>query len=164
VEVVCHPGANRGRGDARKGKQENVKPETPAAARLRWEEGTSRSAVRWPEGYSSRGQALAVHDAIRKLSKLLQFLAWFETDGLSWGYRNLGARARIASDAGFPGPDIEDPETAELDPLSLTERALHALEHGLHGHFGLRLRDAGPVDDFVDDIRFYQNSLLEVTG
>ena len=72
--------------------------------------------------------------------------------------RHFRAGARIAADAGFARFHGEDAEAAQFDAVALLQRALHLLEHGLHGHLGFGLGDAGLVDDFVDDVELDQNA------
>src|SRR5579883_31534 len=98
------------------------------------------------------------------LLQRLQLLAGLEAHGLSWGNRNLRAGARIAPDAGLARFDVEDAETPQFDAVALFESFLHRLEYGLHRHFGLRFRDAGPVDDLVDDVQLDQNASSNPLG
>ena len=91
-----------------------------------------------------------------RLLQGLQFLAGLETNCFAGRNRDLRARARIASDAGFARLDGEHAETAKFNAVALFERALHFSEDGLDGHFGLRLGDSRLIDNFVDDIELDQ--------
>src|ERR1700722_301444 len=95
----------------------------------------------------------------RRLLQSLQLFAGFESYSLAGRNGHLGAGPGIASDSGLAGLDVEDAETAQFDAISLLEGFLHGFEDRLHGHFSLGFRNAGLVDDFVDDIEFDQMSL-----
>jgi hypothetical protein len=90
----------------------------------------------------------------------LEFLAWLESNSLAGRNRNLGARAGVPANAGLARADIEDAKTAKLNAFPAAEGSLHALEHGFDRHLGFRFRDTGAIDNFVDDIGFYQETLL----
>jgi hypothetical protein len=91
----------------------------------------------------------------------LEFLAWLEANSLAGRNRNFGARAGVPADAGLARPDVEDAKAAKLNAFSTTEGSFHTLEDGFDGHLGLRLRDPSSIDNFVDDIGFYQETLLD---
>jgi hypothetical protein len=89
----------------------------------------------------------------------LQFLAWLEANGFTWGDGDFGAGPGIATDASLAGPDVEDAETAQLNTFSLTKRSLHALKNGLDGHFSLRLCYSSLTHYFIDNIELDQDIL-----
>jgi hypothetical protein len=88
--------------------------------------------------------------------QLLQFFTGFKANGLARRNRDLRTRAGISTDAGFPRPNIEDSEAAQLDSFSVAKCTLHAFKNGLYGHLGFRLGDAGPSHNFIYDVEFYQ--------
>src|SRR5580692_9890382 len=94
------------------------------------------------------------------LLQRLQLLTRLESHGLSRGDGNLRAGSRIPPDARLSRLHVEYAETTQLNAVALLERALHTLKDGFHRHFGLGLRDAGPVHNFVNDIQLDQVSLL----
>src|SRR5277367_3744272 len=84
------------------------------------------------------------------LLQCLQFLARLEADRFPRRDGDLGSRARVTADAGFPRAYVKDTEPAKFDPFATAESALHALEDRLHCHFGLGFRNPSPVDHFVN--------------
>src|SRR5512146_2251347 len=82
----------------------------------------------------------------------VQLLAGLEADGLARWNVDFGAGTRIAADAGLARTDVEDAETAKLDAIALRKCLFHRLEDDFHRALGLRLGDAGPAHDFVDNI------------
>src|ERR1035438_9186263 len=84
----------------------------------------------------------------------LQFLARLKANRFAGGNIDLGAGARVASNAGLARPHGEDAEAAQLDAIAARQRLLHALKYGFHRGFGLGLGDTGLGDDFVDQIQF----------
>src|SRR5215471_18783514 len=87
----------------------------------------------------------------RQLLKRLQLLARLEAHGLSRRDRDFGAGARVPSNTGLTGADIEYAEAAKLDSLTPAESSLHTLEHSLDGHLRFGLGDARLIDHFVND-------------
>ena len=82
----------------------------------------------------------------------LQFLAGLESHGLARRNRNLRAGARVTTNSSFARPNVEYAKSPQLNAVALGQRTLHAFKHRLYGHFGFGLGDAGPVDNFVDDV------------
>src|SRR5262249_16143565 len=68
------------------------------------------------------------------LLQYLQFLAGFEPDSLPWWNRYLGAGPRIPADSRLARLYVENAKAAELDPVAVPKRFLHALEDGLDRH------------------------------
>jgi hypothetical protein len=91
-----------------------------------------------------------------RLLDRLQFFARLEANGFARRYRNFGAGARIAPNAGFSRPHVEHAEAAELDAVAFGERALHALKHGFDGNFSFGFGDARLGNHFVDDVQLDQ--------
>src|SRR5262245_46886535 len=58
----------------------------------------------------------------------LQVFARLEADRAPGRDPYLLARARVAPDAALPGLHLEDPEAAQLDPLTLHQGVLHRFE------------------------------------
>ena len=86
----------------------------------------------------------------------MEFFAGFEADGFAWGDGDFGAGTWISADAGLSGADIEDPEAAQLDALSVGEGFFEALEDRVHRGFGLHAGQASPFDHVMDDVLFNQ--------
>ena len=86
------------------------------------------------------------------MSDGLQILAGFETYGLAGWDGNLFPGPGVAADSGLAGFDVEDAESPQLDPIVALKRALHRIEHGVNGSFGLASGNSGPLDDMVDDV------------
>jgi len=82
----------------------------------------------------------------------VQFFAGFEANGFAGRNIHFSAGAWVAANAGFAWTDVEDAETAKLDSVALRQCLFHRLEDDFHRALGLRLGDAGPAHDFVDDI------------
>lgn len=95
----------------------------------------------------------------RALLDGLQLLARFEADSFSGRNGNFGAGARIASDACFPGADIEHAEAAQLNALAVGQRTLHAFKYRFDRHLGLGFRNPSSVDHFIDNIELDHSCL-----
>ncbi len=91
----------------------------------------------------------------------LQFFARFESDGFAWRNRYFRTCAGIAANPGLARFDGKNPETTQLDTVSVLESPLHFLKNGFDGHFRLGLGDTGLADDFIDDIELNQAALPE---
>src|SRR5271166_4249218 len=89
-----------------------------------------------------------------RLLDRLQFLAGFEADCLAGRNVDFRAGARVSPDAGLAWPHGEDAEAAQLDAIAVRQRSLHAVEHSFDRHFRFGFGNAGPGDDFVDQIQF----------
>jgi len=86
----------------------------------------------------------------------MQFFARFEANRLAGCDADLGARPRIAPDAGLARPDVEYAEPAQLDALALGERPLESLEHRVHSRFRLVTLQAGALNHLMNNVLFYQ--------
>src|SRR6185295_3005323 len=86
------------------------------------------------------------------LAQVLEVLAGLEADRAAGGNPHLLASPWVTADSALAGLHLEDPEAAELDPLSTHHGFLHRLEHGLDRDFSLDLRDVGGPADLVDDV------------
>ena len=90
----------------------------------------------------------------------VQFLAGLEADSFAGSDADFGAGAGIAADAGFAGADAEDAKSAQFDALAGGQSLLEALEDRIHGCFRLGARQAGALDDVMDDVLFNQWGIL----
>jgi hypothetical protein len=84
------------------------------------------------------------------LAERLEILARLETDGLAGRNGDLGAGARISSDAGFPGLDGEDAKASEFDTVATAQGLLHRFKDGVHGGFCLGPWKAGALNYPLD--------------
>src|SRR6516225_37614 len=117
------------------------------------------------EGIGGRRKIRGRHcDGMGGLLQCLQLLAWLEAHGLSRRNRDFRAGTRVAPDARLAGLPIKNAETAQLDAVALLQSLLHGLEDSLDGHLRLRLRDARPIDYFINDVQLDQISLLQRHG
>lgn len=82
----------------------------------------------------------------------VQFLAGFKTDGFTGSDADFSPGSRVAPDAGLAGPDAEDAEAAQLDPVASGESVFEPLEHCIHRCLRLGSRQACPLDDVMDNI------------
>src|SRR5678815_3873324 len=82
----------------------------------------------------------------------LQLFPRLEAHGFARRNGNFGARPRISSNASLAWTHIEHAKSAQLNPIALRQRTLHALENRFNGEFRLGLRDASFIDHFVNDI------------
>src|ERR1700733_14090102 len=101
-----------------------------------------------PTGWKPAGKPLAALPSIDRL----QFLARFKAHSLPRRNGNLSPGARIASNAGFARTHVEHTESAQFDAVALSERLLHAFEHGFHSQLRFGLGNAGSIHYFVNDV------------
>jgi hypothetical protein len=92
----------------------------------------------------------------------LQFLAGFESHGLTWRNSYFRARPGIAADSSLAGFYVEDTKTAKFNAVISSQSLLHGLEDGLNSDFRLGLGYACAVNYFVNDIELYQTNLLKI--
>jgi hypothetical protein len=90
----------------------------------------------------------------------MQFFTRFEPHSLARGYAHFRASAWIPADAGFPGADTEDAESAQFYALAGGEGLFEALEDGIHRSLCLRTRQARALDYVMDDVLFDQGDDL----
>lgn len=90
------------------------------------------------------------------LVKFVQVLAGFEADGAAGSDADFGSGARVAADAGFAGPDVEDAETAEFDAISFGERSFEAFKDGLDGGLGFYAGQSGTLNYLMYDVLLNQ--------
>ncbi len=82
----------------------------------------------------------------------VQLLTWLEADGFAGGDRDFGARAGIATDARFAGPDGEDAKAAQLDAVACGKGLFEAAEYGIDCLFCFDTGYAGPLNYLVHDV------------
>jgi len=85
-------------------------------------------------------------------SDFAQALARLEANRLARRDLDLDAGLRIATDAAFAIPDLEDPEAAELDASLVEKRLLHRLQDCRDGIGRLHPRYVDSLRHAVDDI------------
>jgi len=88
----------------------------------------------------------------------VEFLARLESDGLSRRDADLGSGAWIASDTGFARTDAEDAKSAQLNAVARGEGLLEAFKDGIYGGLSLGPRQAGSLDDVMNNILLDQCS------
>jgi hypothetical protein len=86
----------------------------------------------------------------------MQFLARLETHRFARSNRDLGSSARVAADTGLARTDIEDAKAAQFDTIAVGQGLLEAFEDGVDRGLCLDAREAGPLNDVVDDVLFNQ--------
>src|SRR5436305_8111107 len=91
----------------------------------------------------------------------LQLFAWLEAHCFAGRNIDFSPGARVASDARFARTNIKDSKSTQLNALTFSQGLLHALEHGLHRHFGFGFGDTGFRDYFINDIELDHGRLLE---
>lgn len=95
------------------------------------------------------------------LFERVQVLARLEANGAAGSNADLSASARIASDSGFAGPDVEDTEAAQLDAVAAGECALEALKNGFDGGLGFYAGQSGTLNYLMYDVLLNQWLLPE---
>jgi hypothetical protein len=88
----------------------------------------------------------------------LQVFAWLEPHGFSGGNVNFRTRAGIAPDAGLPRLHRKNAKASKLNPIVRFQGVFHAIENGIDGLFSLRLADACPLYDLIDEVEFDHRS------
>ncbi len=89
----------------------------------------------------------------------MKFFAGLEAHSFAGRDADFGAGAGIAPNARLPRADIEDAKAAQLDALTLGERALEGLEDGIDGSLGFVPLQAGTLNYLVNDVLLYQGFL-----
>ncbi|HXO94678.1 MAG TPA: hypothetical protein VN825_11110 [Candidatus Acidoferrum sp.] len=86
----------------------------------------------------------------------MKVFARFKADGAAWGDADFGSRARVTADTGFARPDVEDPESAEFDAVSLGERPFQAFKYGFDGGLGFDAGQSGTLNYLMYDVLLNQ--------
>ena len=86
----------------------------------------------------------------------VQFLAGLETHRFSRSDADLGSSAGISADASFASADTENAESAQFDALARCQSLFQAFEDRVDCCFSLRARQAGALDDLMNDVLFNQ--------
>jgi hypothetical protein len=92
----------------------------------------------------------------KSLTDGLQILTRLEAYGPSRCNRDLLPRARITTDACLARTHGEHAEATQFNTVALDKRMAHAVEDRVDGGFGLIARQAGPLDDTLNQILFDQ--------
>src|SRR5579871_1470795 len=109
---------------------------------------------------SGRGQGIAVCGHKNEtLLQRLKFLAGLEAHCLARRDGDFSSSAGIPADSGLAWTNVEYPESAQLNPFTAAQRALHAFENCLDGHLRFRLGYARFVHHLIDDVEFDQSCL-----
>jgi hypothetical protein len=91
-----------------------------------------------------------------QLAQFVQVFAGFEADGAAGSDADFRSGARVAADAGFAGPDVEDAEAAELDAISFGKRSFEAFKDGLDGSLGFYAGQSGTLNYLMYDVLLNQ--------
>ena len=95
----------------------------------------------------------------------MEFFSRFETDCFAGGDTDFSSGAGIAADPGFACADAEDAKSAQFDALSRGQSLFEALENRIHGGLCLGSRQAGALDNVMDDVLLNQRGdLAGATG
>jgi hypothetical protein len=86
----------------------------------------------------------------------VQVFAGFEANGFARGDANFGSGTRIAANACFAGPDVEDPKAAQLNAVAVGEGLLEALKDGLDGGLGFYAGQSGTLNYLMYDVLLNQ--------
>ena len=86
----------------------------------------------------------------------MKVFAGFEADGAAWSNADFGSGARIASDAGFARPHVEDAETAQFDAVAAGEGALEAFKDSFDGGLGFDAGQSGTLNYLLYDVLLNQ--------
>ena len=81
------------------------------------------------------------------LLQKMELFAWLEADGLAGSDGDFGARAGVASDAGFAWFYGEDAEASELDAVARNQGLLHAIEDSVYRSLCFRPWQAGTLNN-----------------
>jgi len=92
----------------------------------------------------------------RALFERVQVLAGFEANGAAGSNADLSASARIASNSGFAGSDVEDAEAAQLDAVAARECPLEAFKNGFDGGLGFYAGQSGTLNYLMYDVLLNQ--------
>lgn len=86
----------------------------------------------------------------------MQFLAGLEADCFARRDTHLGAGTRIAPNAGFARPNIEDAEAAQFDSLPFGKRSFQGFEDRVHRRFSLIPLQPGTLNHLMNNVLFNQ--------
>ena len=89
----------------------------------------------------------------------MEILAGLEANGFAGRNGDLCAGARVAPDAGFPGLDGEDAESAQFNAIAFNQALFHGVEDGIDGGFGFDSYQPGALNDALNEILFDQRCL-----
>ena len=90
------------------------------------------------------------------LIQRVQVFAGFEAYGAARGDADFGSGARVAADSGLARAYIEDAKAAQLDAVSVGERAFKAFEDGFDGGLGFHAGQSGTLNYLMYDVLLNQ--------
>jgi hypothetical protein len=117
------------------------------------------ASERKPAGRFLTDRALADRFLAGRSTGLVEFVqvfAGFEADGAAWSDADFGSGTRVAAYSGFARTDVEDAEAAQLDAVSLSERALQAFKDCFDGGLGFYAGQSGTLNYLVYDVLLNQ--------
>jgi hypothetical protein len=86
----------------------------------------------------------------------VEVFAGFEADGTAGSDADFSSGARVASDAGFAWPDVEDAETAQLDTIPFGERSFEAFKDCFDGGLSFYAGQSGTLNYLMYDVLLNQ--------
>ena len=152
IEVVLHARADRRGGKQGQKQQQEMNPEPltpPNPDRLEGEFKPLRKS-----GRERRRRDLLGHELLKRL----QLFARFEADGFAGRNGYFGAGAGVTPNTSLTRLYVENAETTQFDAITHFQGLLHFAENGFDSHLGFRLRNAGLVHHFIDDVEFDQRA------
>jgi hypothetical protein len=90
----------------------------------------------------------------------VQFLARFKADGFTGRNADFSPGAGIAANPGFAGTDAENAESTQFNALTRGQGLLQALKDRIHRGLCLGARQAGALDNLMDNVLFNQWGIL----
>jgi hypothetical protein len=100
----------------------------------------------------ARGGTPGLCAQARILLQRLQFLARLKPDSFAGRNGHLGSGSGVPPDPRLSGPNIKDPETAQLDPVAIAQGFFHRLKDRFDSHFRFCFRNACAIHDLIDDV------------
>ncbi len=82
----------------------------------------------------------------------VQLLARLESHSLPRRNAYLGAGPRVAPDPRLPRPNAENAKSAQLNPVACSQGLLQSFKYRVNCCFGLRSRQAGALNNVMDEI------------
>jgi hypothetical protein len=86
----------------------------------------------------------------------VEVFAGFEAYGAAGGDADFGSGARIATDAGFAGPDVEDAEAAQLDAIPFGECPFETFKDCFDGGLSFYAGQSGTLNYLMYDVLLNQ--------
>lgn len=92
----------------------------------------------------------------QSLIERVEIFARFEANGAARRNADFCPGARVAPDTGFSRPHVEHAEAAQLDTISVRQRALQALEDGFDSSLGFYAGQSGTLNYLMYDVLLNQ--------